>query len=256
VAAGAKRLDRHPRVLFAARFVRELLPGDSRFGDPLSTGGAAPNQVAGRRLASLTAEQPGLLREAGLSALQVWQALSERQGRGRGDRELAIVFTDLIDFSRWALEAGDEAALELLRDVGEAIEPPVREHGGEVVKRLGDGMMAVFEDPAAATAALGEANERLAEVAAGGFAPRMRAGMHVGKPRQIGGDYLGVDVNIAARIAQHGSADELLLSERALELLGEDASQAKVKRRLKLKGVPKDLRVYSRSLTGVEPPAG
>jgi hypothetical protein len=52
VAAGARRLDRHPRRLFAARFVRELLPGDSRFGDPLSTGGAAPNQVAGRRLAA------------------------------------------------------------------------------------------------------------------------------------------------------------------------------------------------------------
>jgi len=250
VAAGGRRLDRHPRLLLAARFVRELLPGDSRFGDPLSTGGAAPNQVAGRRLAAYTAERPGLLREAGLSTLQVWQALSERQGRGRGDRRLAIVFTDLIDFSRWALEAGDEAALELLRDVGEAIEPPVCEHGGEVVKRLGDGMMAVFEDPVAATAALGEARERLADVAADGYVPRMRAGMHVGRPRQIGGDYLGVDVNIAARIAQHGSADELLLSERALELLGEDPSKAKLKRRLKLKGVPKDLRVYSRGLQG------
>jgi adenylate cyclase len=134
--------------------------------------------------------------------------------------------------------------------VGEAIEPPVCEHGGEVVKRLGDGMMAVFEDPRSARAALRAARRRLAEVAAEGYVPRMRAGMHVGKPRHIGGDYLGVDVNIAARIAQHGSADELLVSERALALLGEDASQAKVERRLRLKGVPKDLRVYLRSLEG------
>lgn len=230
--------------------MRQLLPGDSRFGDPLSTGGAAPGQVAGRRLAALTAQRPGVLREAGLTALQVWQALSERQGRGRGDRRLAIVFTDLIDFSGWALEAGDEAALDLLRDVGQAIELPVREHGGEVVKRLGDGMMAVFEDPGAATRALSAARDRLAEVAADGYEPRMRAGMHVGRPRHIGGDYLGVDVNIAARIAQHASGDELLVSEPTLELLGEDPSKAKVKRRLKLKGVPKDLQVYSRSLEG------
>jgi class 3 adenylate cyclase len=196
-----------------------------------------------------------VLQEAGLTALQVWQALSERQGRGRGERQLTIVFTDLIDFSRWALEAGDEAVLDLLRDVGQAIEPPVREYGGEVVKRLGDGMMAVFEDPGAATRALSRARARLDEVAADGYEPRMRAGMHVGRPRHIGGDYLGVDVNIAARIAQHGSADELLLSEPTLRLLGEEPSNAKIKRRLKLKGVPKDLRVYSRSLAGREPPA-
>ncbi len=58
------------------------------------------------------------MREVGLSALQVWQALSESQGRGRGERELAILFTDLVDFSAWALEAGDTMAVDLLRQVG------------------------------------------------------------------------------------------------------------------------------------------
>ena len=61
-----------------------------------------------------------------------------------GDERLAIVFTDLVGFSDWALEAGDDISLELLRAVAEAIEPPVARTGGEVVKRLGDGMMAVF----------------------------------------------------------------------------------------------------------------
>jgi adenylate cyclase len=249
VAAGARRLDRHPAVLGAARFARQRLPGDSRFGDPLSTGGEGARQAAGRRLTALTAQRPGALREAGLGALQVWQALSERQGRGRGERELAIVFTDLIDFSKWTLDAGDDAALELLRDVGEAIEPPVCDRGGEVVKRLGDGMMAVFEDPREAHAALLDARERLTRVRADGYVPRMRASMHVGRPRHLGGDYLGVDVNIAARMAEHAAADELLLSERTLELLGEDPSRASAKRRLKLKGAPKGLRVYSRDLS-------
>src|SRR5919106_5187881 len=77
----AKRLDRNPKLLTAAKLLRELLPGDSRFGDPLSTGGRRQTELAGRRLAQLTAERPGLLREAGLSALQVWQAVSEAQGR-------------------------------------------------------------------------------------------------------------------------------------------------------------------------------
>jgi len=52
----------------------------------------------GRRLAELTQERPGVMREAGLSALQVWQGISESRGRGRGEREVAILFTDLVEF--------------------------------------------------------------------------------------------------------------------------------------------------------------
>src|SRR5947208_11650076 len=129
--AAVRRINRSPGLLTAAKLVRELLPGDSRFGDPLSTAGRAQPEVVGKRLADRTARRPGVLREAGLSALQVWQAVSEAQGRGQGDERLAIVFTDLVEFSDFALEAGDEAALELLREVGEAIEPPVGDHGGE-----------------------------------------------------------------------------------------------------------------------------
>jgi adenylate cyclase len=243
--AAARRLNESPALLTAAKLVRELLPGDSRFGDPLSTAGRAQSEVAGKRLADLTARRPGVLREAGLSALQVWQALSEAQGRGEGDERLAILFTDLVAFSAFALEAGDEAALELLREVGEAIEPPVGEHGGEVVKRLGDGMMAIFPEPQEALAAVVEARERLAEVSANGYRPRIRAGLHVGRPRKLGGDYLGIDVNIAARVAEEAGPDELLVSDRALTELDTDALDAKRKRRFKVKGVPKDLTVYS-----------
>ena len=80
-----------------------LVPGVARTA-------SADRQVTGRR--------PGLLSEAGLGALQVWEHVAEAQGRGRGTTELAIVFTDLVDFSAWALEAGDDAALALLREVG------------------------------------------------------------------------------------------------------------------------------------------
>src|SRR3954471_14214493 len=172
MADAAKRLEQNARLVTVGKMLRELLPGDSEFGDSLSTGGKAQPQLVGRRLSAVTAERPGLLREAGLSALQVWQALSEAQGRGRGDTEVTIVFTDLVDFSEWALEAGDDAALELLRDVSEAIEPPVEQRGGEVVKRLGDGMMAVFDEPGAALEAIVDARARLGQVDADGYRPR------------------------------------------------------------------------------------
>src|SRR3954451_13447983 len=185
-AAFVERMDRSPRLLAAARRARELLPGDAEFGDSLSTAGSRQPHVLGRRLSALTAERPGVLRETGLSALQVWQAVSEAQGRGRGTDELTIAFTDLVEFSEWALEAGDDAALKLLRDVSEAIEPPVEQRGGEVVKRLGDGMMAVFDDARSALDAVVDARGRLEQVEAPGYSPKLRAGIHVGRPRCIG----------------------------------------------------------------------
>src|SRR4051794_14311154 len=107
-----------------------MLPGDAEFGDPLSTAGSEQPHVVGRRLSALTAERPGLLRETGLSALQVWESISEKQGRGRGKEQLAVVFTDLAAFSEWALKAGDDEAVRLLRDVDCAMEPAVRGRGG------------------------------------------------------------------------------------------------------------------------------
>ena len=245
VAETGRRLNSDERLLSIVRKLRDALPGDSRFGDPLSVAGSKQSDMIGRRVTEMTAERPGVLREAGLSALQVWQALSEAQGRGRGDVECTIVFTDLVEFSEWAVEAGDEAALELLRDVADAIEPPVSDHGGRVVKRLGDGMMAIFRDPNDAVEAVLEARERLTAVEVAGYRPVIRAGMHVGQPREIGGDYLGVDVNIAARVAEGAGGDELLASETVIEALDGAPVKPRKKRLFRGKGVPKDLSIYS-----------
>jgi adenylate cyclase len=245
VAGAAKRLDQNAKLVTAAKLARELLPGDSRFGDPLSTAGSEQPHLAGRRLSELTAERPGFLREAGLSALQVWQGLSEAQGRGRGHEELAILFTDLVDFSEWALEAGDAAALDLLRDVGQAIEPSVNERGGRVVKWLGDGMMAVFGEPQGAFDATVEARHRLAAVEADGYDPRIRAGIHLGRPRKVGGDYLGVDVNVAARLTEEASPNEVLVSEAALARVDASSLKVRKKRFFRVKGVPRDVSAYS-----------
>jgi adenylate cyclase len=237
--------ERNRRLMHAAvKGLRKVLPGDSRFGDPLSVAGQEQSQVIARRIAELTAERPSLLREAGLSALQVWDALTEGPAR-RGEREMVVLFTDLVDFSNWAMRAGDSAALELLRNVGEAIEPPVTAHGGEVVKRLGDGMMAAFDEASDALEAVLEARRRLAWVEAPGYQPRIRAGMHLGHPQRIGGDYLGVDVNIAARITEGARGDETLVSESTLAHLDRQSLRVRRKRFFRGKGVPQDVAIYS-----------
>lgn len=246
LARSAQSLDRQPRLLTVARLARGLLPGDRDLGgDPLSTGGDETSSVLARRLAALGEQRPSVARELGLGAIQVWQAMAEAQGRGRGPIDVTILFTDLVDFSRWALDAGDDAVLALLRDVANASERPVEEHGGQVVKRLGDGLMAVFAEAADAVRAALAACDEVEQIEVEGYRPRLRAGVHTGRPRRIGGDYVGVDVNIAARVAESAKGHEVLVSAAACEELDQQGFRLRRKRFFRAKGTPQGLEVFA-----------
>jgi len=249
LAAAARRLNRQPRMLRAARSTRERLLGDDEFVDRLSTARGRPSDLAAQQLVDLRGETHGVLGELGLTALQAWQRLAESQERGRGKADVAILFTDLVGFSSWALEAGDEPALRLLRKMAEAIEPPIVERQGEVVKRLGDGLMAAFWDAQSGAEAALAAHERIAQVAVDGYRPQLRTGIHLGRPRKVGGDYLGVDVNIAARLCEEANPGEILVSDRALLKLDPNLVTGR-HRRFRAKGAPKDLAVYSLTHVG------
>jgi adenylate cyclase len=243
-----RRVNESDRLIDAAERLRRRLPGDPRFGDALSTAESGPSGSASltRRIARLAGQGTGgLAHELGLGALQVWQAAAESRGRGRGTEDLTVLFTDLVGFSRWALEAGDPATLLLLREVAAVLDPAVARHRGRVVKWLGDGMMAVLPTPEAAVQAVLEGRDALREIEVAGFQPRIRAGIHRGRPRRVGGDYLGVDVNIAARVADAASADELLASDAAVAGLDEERWSRKRKRRFRAKGVPAEVTVYA-----------
>jgi adenylate cyclase len=240
-AARLRRWDSGERLVALVRAGRRRLPGDHAYGDPLSVAGDEAPQLLGRGLSAIADERPSALREVGLGALQVWQSVAEAQGRGQGDHEVTILFTDLVDFSDWVLEAGDERAVELVRAVGKAVERPVRAHGGRVVKRLGDGVMAVFDDPAAAVAAGCEAVSAASVL----HPPGLRAGVHSGRPRKLGGDYFGVDVNVAARVAAAAGGGELLVSGAVRERLDPEQVATRRRWRFKPKGAPKGLQAFT-----------
>ena len=239
----AKKVDSAPSLVAAIDMLRERLPGDPQFGDPLSTAGKRPVEVVAREASALQPERPSAAHSLGLAALQVWQAVSERSGRGRGDEPISVLFTDLVGFSSWALEAGDAAAVRLLREAGIVLEGSVEERGGAIVKRLGDGLMAVFDHPQPAVEAALDAHHGLARVQVDGYQPQMRAGVHHGRPRKLGGDYLGVDVNIAARVADSAKGGQLLVSEPVCQMLEDGVFEVGRPKRLKAEGAPKDLRV-------------
>jgi adenylate cyclase len=224
------------------RALRRVLPGDSKFGDPLSTAGTGPTQVLARR-GRVAGDGPfSAVRELGLAILQVADWLSPGSGGIRSP--VAIAFTDLVGFSSWALRAGDEKSLDLLRSADALVTAAFEAHGGVVVKRLGDGTMAVFDKPAAAAEASRDAIRAVSRLKENDYRPRLRAGVHFGRAHVIGGDYLGVDVNIAARLCEAAGAEQVLVSGAARNDLDRPRLRAAPERG-RLPGVPRDLEIYA-----------
>jgi adenylate cyclase len=214
--------------------------GEDRVDDRLSAPQGRTLDLAFRQLAALRTDEPGVVGELGATVLEGWQRLAESQGRGRGEVDIAVLFTDLVGFSTWALEAGDELAIELLRLVSDAIEPPILSRRGEIVKRLGDGLMGAFGDAESAVHAAFEGRERVAAIEVDSFEPRLRTGIHLGRPRKVGRDYFGVDVNAAARLAEAAEPGEILVSARTLR--GLDSTKVTASERaFRARGAPEDL---------------
>lgn len=248
VASAARAANRRQAAVDAVRRLRRALPGDPGFGDPLTAAGTDGAAVVARIADRLFDEEPRVTHEAALGALQLWHAAMQRTGRGRSVGQLTLLFTDLVAFSEWALRAGDENALVLLREVAKAQEPAVLAHRGRVVKRLGDGLMAAFPSAQLAFDAVVDARERMDRIEVAGYRPAMRAGLHTGTPQVIGGDYLGVDVNVAARLMQKAGPGETLVSEAAVA--GLDPARVQLRRKKtfafsRTKGVPDDLAVFA-----------
>jgi class 3 adenylate cyclase len=243
----------NPAVIAAIRRARMALPGDPHFGDRLSASGLGGAAAAARAADRLLGDRDAASREISLGALQVWEALRERAGRTPTQAEVTLVFTDLVGFSSWALESGDDATLKLLRKVAQVVEPPLLEVGGQVVKRMGDGIMACFPDPVTAIAAVFVARDALKSVDVDGYTPIMRVGIHTGRPQRIGSDWLGVDVNIAARVMENAGKGGVLITGATMERLtpeqlDELGVYAKRLRRpvfaQRLSGVPPDITMY------------
>ncbi|MFT4200653.1 adenylate/guanylate cyclase domain-containing protein [Gordonia sp. (in: high G+C Gram-positive bacteria)] len=238
------RTDASESAVSLARAARNLIP------EPASAGEERPSDRVAMLIEQARGPQPSAVRELGLATVEIWQSLTRRRARSGGEKAsdapvpATIMFTDLVNFSTWALRAGDDQVLELIRAVDGATEKVVRRRGGQVVKNLGDGTMAVFTDAEQAILAAFETITAVTAVEVGGYRAQLRAGLHTGMPRAVGDDYLGVDVNIAARVGAAAGGGEVFISDAVVDAVQPDRFVLR-RKRFRAKGVPKELVVYS-----------
>ena len=95
--------------------------------------------------------------------------LSGRIARGVADRiEAALWFSDLRNYTRIAAASPPETIIPLLNDYAEATISAIHAHGGDVLKLIGDGVLAIF--PADDRGAACKAALKAAKQAFGGVA--------------------------------------------------------------------------------------
>lgn len=161
----------------------------------------------------------------------------------------AILFADMRDFTGLTSHLPEEAATALVNEYYDCIVPPIDERGGEVLKFMGDGILAIFRagedgDIEACMRAFAAARAGLLRVARRnakkGGAIRFEVGIalhfgnaaygNVGSSARLDYTVIGRDVNLASRIADLcGELDQSLLlstsfqkrlSEHELQELG------------------------------------
>jgi adenylate cyclase len=196
--------------------------------------------------------------------------------RGRAEPIRAVVwFSDLVGFTRMSEAIASAGVLALLNEYAEVQVDSIEEHGGHVLKFIGDGILAIFRDEDAGVACVraldAAASQRRRIVAlnerrrvAGLPVTDTRLALHVGEllygnvgsPRRLDFTVLGPAVNEAARIeALCGSLEQtVIVSSAFAEAAGAARSRLVSLGRYALKGVQQPQELFTLDPHSLEPP--
>lgn len=146
-----------------------------------------------------------------------------------GSFERAFLFVDLSGFTPMTEAMGDVAAAQVVARFAELVRRESAQGSGQVVKQIGDEFMLVFPDGNEAVKCGLAIQEQLARE------PRslpLRLGAHFGAAIYRDGDYVGIAVNTAARVAATATRHQFLVTEAIRDqVVGLDAEITPIGRR-------------------------
>lgn len=133
-------------------------------------------------------------------------------------RQITVLFTDIKDSTLFFASRGDIEGRLMLQKHNGLLFPIITKYQGWVVKTIGDGVMAGFNNPLAAIRAACEMQQALFDYnrrTAPGEHIHIRIGINCGMGIVEDHDIFGDVVNIAARIASRCKPDHILISPAA-----------------------------------------
>jgi class 3 adenylate cyclase len=175
-------------------------------------------------------------------AMRLFARAGPAAGRGV---VFTILFTDIVDSTAQAVAHGPAGWRDLVSRHNELAEQIIGQHGGQLVKTTGDGVIALFDSAERgirAAAAISDTVRRL-DV-------RIRAGLHTGEVELSQGDVRGLAVHVAARIMTTAGPDEVVVSSTARDLVDGSDLRFDDHGLHALKGLPGKRQVYRLVRTG------
>lgn len=206
------------------------------------------------RQAEIAAERANLSRYLPPSMVDELAHRSEPMG-GVRSQEVAVLFADIVGFTRFAESHTPDEVIALLRAFHAALEEVVFSHGGTLDKYMGDGLMASFGTPSAsphdAANAIGAAFEMQESIARlnadragkGLETIRLSVGVHygsvilgdIGNARRMEFAMLGDTVNVASRLeaATRILDCHIIASQPAMEAVGDLSVRESFRRKMR-----------------------
>jgi class 3 adenylate cyclase len=190
--------------------------------------------------------------ERALNALNVETMEAALDARGLRRRAptapRVVVFADLAGYTQLTEEAGDELAARHAARLSTLAAQATAEHGGRLVKELGDGVLLVFPDVLSATRAV----VALRMSARDEGLTALHVGISAGPIVERDGDVYGRTVNLAARLSAAAEAGDVLLTDAVAHELPDGVPAASLGKRV-LKGIPAPIIVYRLAVDSPEP---
>ena len=140
------------------------------------------------------------------------------------DQELAIVFADVVGSTRLFEALGDLAARDKVGVCIEIMRRATEQHGGAVVKTMGDEVMATFPDCDAAIDAAVEMQTAIAghpDLEVEGQQVTIRIGCHFGPVVIETRDVFGAAVHMANRMTSQAKAGQVIITDAIQQRLAE-----------------------------------
>lgn len=145
--------------------------------------------------------------------------------------ERTVLFADLRGSTSLYETLGNAEATSVVTHTVTALSRAVPTCGGTLIKTLGDGLMAVFSTPAEGVQSAQQMHEALDQIVSRsrerGASPglrslRLQVALARGEVVEMGGDCFGDAVNVSARLIDHASDNETLLTAEVLAGLPPD----------------------------------
>jgi class 3 adenylate cyclase len=128
---------------------------------------------------------------------------------------MSLVFTDVVDSTKYAETLGDSAWVKTIAAQEASIRQITAAQNGTVVKFLGDGSMLAFESARAAVRAAVEIQRCISQGPL-----TVRVGIHTGEVIRTADDVFGLTVNKAARLAAAAGPGGIMASSTTRDLVG------------------------------------